>query len=129
MDKLLALQNNPVDEMDEDDATPFDKLREECGVMAVYNHSDAARLTYWGLYALQHRGQESAGIASADGTEVNDIKGMGLVSEIFTDDVLAKLSGLYGDWAYALLDYGRFGAAECAADLGGEHEGLDCDCA
>ena len=49
--------------MDEDDATPFDKLREECGVMAVYNHPDAARLTYWGLYALQHRGQESAGIA------------------------------------------------------------------
>ena len=43
---------------------PFDKLREECGVMAIYNHSDAARLTYWGLYALQHRGQESAGIAT-----------------------------------------------------------------
>ena len=46
MDKVLALQNNPVDEMDEDDATPFDKLREECGVMAIYNHADAARLTY-----------------------------------------------------------------------------------
>jgi amidophosphoribosyltransferase len=75
------------------DGTPFDKLREECGVMAVYNHSDAARLTYWGLYALQHRGQESAGIASADGQQVNDIKGMGLVSEIFTDDVLARLPG------------------------------------
>ncbi len=84
---------------EEDDANPheaeghFDKLREECGVMAVYNHSDAARLTYWGLYALQHRGQESAGIASADGQQVNDIKGMGLVSEIFTDDVLARLPG------------------------------------
>jgi amidophosphoribosyltransferase len=77
----------------EDDSTPFDKLREECGVMAVYNHPDAARLTYWGLYALQHRGQESAGIASADGQQVNDIKGMGLVSEIFTDEVLAKLPG------------------------------------
>ena len=71
----------------------FDKLREECGVMAVYNHPDAARLTYWGLYSLQHRGQESGGIASADGEHVNDIKGMGLVSEIFTDDVLAKLPG------------------------------------
>jgi amidophosphoribosyltransferase len=79
--------------VDEEDETPFDKLREECGVMAVYNHSDAARLTYWGLYALQHRGQESAGIASADGQQVNDIKGMGLVSEIFTDDVLARLPG------------------------------------
>lgn len=71
----------------------FDKLREECGVMAIYNHHDAARLTYWGLYSLQHRGQESAGIASADGQQVNDIKGMGLVSEIFTDDVLQKLPG------------------------------------
>src|ERR1700729_911366 len=78
---------------DGEDGTPFDKLREECGVMAVYNHADAARLTYWGLYALQHRGQESAGIASADGHSVNDIKGMGLVSEIFTDDVLARLAG------------------------------------
>src|SRR6202046_799385 len=93
MDKLLELQNNPVDDLDEDDGTPFDKLREECGVNTVYNLSDAARLTYWGLYSLQHRGQESAGIASADGTEVNDIKGMGLVSEIFTDDVLGKLPG------------------------------------
>jgi amidophosphoribosyltransferase len=80
--------------LDQDgDNLPFDKLREECGVMAVYGHDDAARMTYWGLYALQHRGQESAGIASADGTDVNDIKGMGLVSEIFTDDVLAKLPG------------------------------------
>src|SRR6202041_149411 len=93
MDKLLELQNNPVDDLDQDDGGPFDKLREECGVMAVYNHSDAARLTYWGLYALQHRGQESAGIASADGQQVNDIKGMGLVSEIFTDEVLARLPG------------------------------------
>ena len=72
---------------------PFDKLREECGVMAVYNHPDAARLTYWGLYSLQHRGQESGGIASADGEEIHDRKGMGLVSEIFTDDVLETLPG------------------------------------
>jgi len=78
---------------EEEDSTPFDKLREECGVMAVYNHHDAARMTYWGLYSLQHRGQESAGIASADGQNVNDIKGMGLVSEIFTDPVLAQLPG------------------------------------
>ncbi|HEY5255768.1 MAG TPA: amidophosphoribosyltransferase, partial [Acidobacteriaceae bacterium] len=93
MDTSLALQNNPVEEIDEEDGTPFDKLREECGVMAIYNHPDAARMTYWGLYSLQHRGQESGGIASADGQNVNDIKGMGLVSEIFTDDVLAKLPG------------------------------------
>jgi len=71
----------------------LDKLREECGVMAVYNHPDAARLTYWGLYALQHRGQESAGIACSNGEEISDCKGMGLVSEIFTDPVLAGLPG------------------------------------
>ena len=70
-----------------------DKLREECGVMAVYGHPDAARQVYLGLYALQHRGQESAGIASANGQHLSNIKGMGLVSEIFTDDVLAKLHG------------------------------------
>jgi amidophosphoribosyltransferase len=86
----------PVDALREEDREGeehLDKLREECGVMAVYNHPDAARLTYWGLYSLQHRGQESGGIASADGETVHDIKGMGLVSEIFTDDVLAKLPG------------------------------------
>ncbi|HWZ51131.1 MAG TPA: amidophosphoribosyltransferase [Granulicella sp.] len=90
-----ALSNNLKQELDEDldGNTPFDKLREECGVMAIYNHPDAARMTYWGLYSLQHRGQESGGIASADGQNVHDIKGMGLVSEIFTDDVLLKLPG------------------------------------
>jgi amidophosphoribosyltransferase len=95
-DSSAALRNDNskvIFAHDEDDATPFDKLREECGVMAIYNHPDAARMTYWGLYSLQHRGQESAGIATADGQQVNDMKGMGLVSEIFTDDVLAKLPG------------------------------------
>ena len=70
-----------------------DKLREECGVMAVHGHPDAARQVYLGLYALQHRGQESAGIATANGQNLSNIKGMGLVSEIFTEDVLAKLPG------------------------------------
>jgi amidophosphoribosyltransferase len=91
--QILADDKRADVDVDDDDETPFDKLREECGVMAVYNHPDAARLTYWGLYALQHRGQESAGIASADGCNVNDIKGMGLVSEIFKDDVLLQLPG------------------------------------
>ena len=70
-----------------------DKLREECGVVAVHGHPDAARQAYLGLYALQHRGQESAGIATADGHHLANIKGMGLVSEIFTDEVLSKLPG------------------------------------
>jgi len=70
-----------------------DTLHEECGVVAIHGHPDAARQAYLGLYALQHRGQESAGIASADGNRLSNIKGMGLVSEIFTEDVLAKLPG------------------------------------
>jgi len=75
-------------------AEPEDpKLREECGVVAIHGHPDAARQAYLALYALQHRGQESAGIATADGQHLANIKGMGLVSEIFTDDVLQKLPG------------------------------------
>jgi amidophosphoribosyltransferase len=69
------------------------KLHEECGVVAIHGCPDAARQAYLALYALQHRGQESAGIATADGQHLANIKGMGLVSEIFTDDVLAKLPG------------------------------------
>src|SRR5271156_463542 len=74
-------------------SNPFDKLREECGVVAVHGHPDAARQAYLALYALQHRGQESAGIATADYTNLYNIKGMGLVADIFTDEVLAKLPG------------------------------------
>src|SRR5579871_6142144 len=70
-----------------------DKLHEECGVVAIHGHPDAARQAYLSLYALQHRGQESAGIATADGHHMANIKGMGLVSEIFSEDVLQKLPG------------------------------------
>ncbi len=70
-----------------------DTLHEECGVVAVHNHPQASHQAYLALYALQHRGQESAGIATADGQHLANIKGMGLVSEIFTDDVLQKLPG------------------------------------
>jgi amidophosphoribosyltransferase len=75
------------------DIAQDDKLREECGVVAIHGHPDAARQAYLGLYALQHRGQESAGIATADGTSLSNIKGMGLVADIFTEEVLAKLNG------------------------------------
>ena len=81
----LVQINTATDEHEAD--AHFDKLREECGVMAIYGHPDAARMTYWGLYSLQHRGQESGGIAASDGNDVNDIKGMGLVSELFTATV------------------------------------------
>jgi amidophosphoribosyltransferase len=71
----------------------FDKLHEECGVFAIYGHPEAANLTYLGLYALQHRGQESAGIASSDGREINCHKSMGLVADIFTPEVVGSLPG------------------------------------
>ena len=69
------------------------KPREECGVFAVYGHEEAARVAFFGLFALQHRGQESAGIASADGCQVWEHKGMGLASEVFREDILSKLPG------------------------------------
>jgi amidophosphoribosyltransferase len=71
----------------------FDKLHEECGVVAIYNHPEASKLAYLSLYALQHRGQESAGIVAADGIQLHRHKAMGLVSDIFTADVLARLPG------------------------------------
>ena len=70
-----------------------DKFKEECGVIAVYGHPEAANLAYLGLYALQHRGQESAGMASSDGRDVYCVKDMGYVADIFTPEQLAKLSG------------------------------------
>jgi amidophosphoribosyltransferase len=70
-----------------------DTLHEECGVAAIYTHPEAARQVYLMLYALQHRGQESAGIATADGHHLSNIKGMGLVADIFTEEVLQKLPG------------------------------------
>src|SRR6201997_746342 len=70
-----------------------DTLKEECGVAAIYAHPEAARQVYLMLYAQQHRGQESAGIATADGHHLSNIKGMGLVADIFTEEVLQKLPG------------------------------------
>jgi len=68
-------------------------LKEECGIFGVYGHKDAAKLTYFGLYALQHRGQESAGIVSSDGETVREHKGMGLVHDVFNEAVLSQLHG------------------------------------
>ncbi len=64
-----------------------------CGVFGVYGHPNAAELTYYGLYALQHRGQESAGVVASDGKEFRGHKGMGLVSQIFRGDILHDLAG------------------------------------
>lgn len=70
-----------------------DKFREECGVFGIYGHAEASNLTYLGLYALQHRGQESAGIAAADGTQIRVSKAMGYVNEAFDGDTLGRLPG------------------------------------
>ena len=67
--------------------------KEYCGVFGIYGHPDAAKLTYFGLYALQHRGQESAGIVTSDGRTVRQHLGMGLVPEVFNDRKLSELSG------------------------------------
>jgi amidophosphoribosyltransferase len=64
-----------------------------CGVFGIYGHPNAAQLTYYGLYALQHRGQESAGIVTSDGKRFCEHRGMGLVSQIFTGEVLKNLHG------------------------------------
>jgi len=71
----------------------FDKFHDECGVFAIYGHPEAAKLTYLGLYALQHRGQESAGICTSDGAEVHCVKSMGHVADIFTPPVIETLPG------------------------------------
>ena len=71
----------------------YDKFHDECGVVAIYGHPEAAKLAYLGLYALQHRGQESAGICTNDGTQLHCHKSMGHVAEIFTSEVLARLPG------------------------------------
>ncbi len=71
-----------------------EKPREACGIFGIYNHPEAAALTYFGLYALQHRGQESAGIAVAkEDMQIVEHKGMGLVSDVFDMDHLAQLDG------------------------------------
>ncbi len=70
-----------------------DRIKEHCGLFGVYGHQEAARLTYLGLYALQHRGEESAGIAAFDGNSIYSHKGMGLVSDVFDEEKVSKLKG------------------------------------
>ena len=70
-----------------------DKPREACGLFGIYKHREASKLTYFGLYALQHRGQESAGIAIARNKKIGEHKGMGLVSDVFDMTSLEQLKG------------------------------------
>jgi amidophosphoribosyltransferase len=82
-----------------------DHFRDHCGVFAVFGHPEAAKLTYLGLYALQHRGQESAGIVACDGVEFRHHRGMGEVAEVFTESVMSTLAG------HAAIGHTRYSTA------------------
>ena len=71
----------------------LDKFHEECAVMGVYGHPEAANMVYLGLYALQHRGQESSGIVTSDGKGLISHRQMGLVADVFKEDVIRRLEG------------------------------------
>ncbi len=71
----------------------LDKFKDECGVFGIFGHPEASNLTYLGLYALQHRGQESAGIAASDGVQIRVSKAMGHVNEAFNAETLSRLPG------------------------------------
>jgi amidophosphoribosyltransferase len=83
--------------------------RESCGLIGIYNHDEAARLAYFGLYALQHRGQESAGIVTWDGKKLREQRGMGLVADVFNERHLSK--ELKGEISIGHIRYSTTGAS------------------
>jgi amidophosphoribosyltransferase len=85
-----------------------DSVKHACGLFGIYGHRDAARLTYLGLYSLQHRGEEAAGIVTYDGKAMHTHKGMGLVSEVFNE---AALHGLPGRMAVGHTRYSTTGSS------------------
>jgi amidophosphoribosyltransferase len=87
----------------------FTKPHEECGIFGIYNHKEAANLTYLGLYALQHRGQESCGIVSSDGLHLHAHKRMGLVADVFGNPAVFKK--LPGSSAIGHVRYSTAGAS------------------
>ncbi len=115
-DSALDRDDHPA-EVDPSD----DKLHEECGVFAIFGHPEAANLTYLGLYALQHRGQESAGICSSDGAKLYCHKSMGLVNEIFTKSVLKKLPGTMA------IGHTRYSTAGQSAALNAQPFFVECN--
>lgn len=96
--------------MDNSDAYPLEdgRPKHECGVCGIFGHEDAAKLNYFGLYALQHRGQESAGIVASDNGNVTIYKNMGLVPEIFSEKIL---QGLPGSMAMGHVRYSTTGSS------------------
>ena len=88
-----------------------DKMEEECGVFGIYSKEikEVAQITYYGLYALQHRGQESAGISVSDYGEIVTYKGMGLTADVFTQETL---NNLVGNAAIGHVRYSTTGASK-----------------
>jgi amidophosphoribosyltransferase len=99
----------------------FDKFKDECGVVAIYAHPEASTLAYLGLHALQHRGQESAGMVSSDGVRMHVHKAMGQVAEIFTEEVLNHLAGT------AAIGHTRYSTAGDSALLNAQPIMEDCN--
>jgi amidophosphoribosyltransferase len=108
-------------EMTEKLAYADDHFHDECGVFGVFGHEEAAKLTYLGLYALQHRGQESAGMVSSDGAELHLHRAMGKVEEIFTPPVIAKLPGNLA------IGHTRYSTAGDKALLNAQPIVIDCN--
>jgi amidophosphoribosyltransferase len=98
-----------------------DHFHDECGVVGVFNHAEASKLAYLGLYALQHRGQESAGIASCDGLDVYSHKALGHVQEIFTPEVIAGLPG------HAAIGHTRYSTAGDTTLTNAQPVVIDCN--
>ena len=98
-----------------------DHFHDECGVFGIFDHAEAAKLTYLGLYALQHRGQESAGIASSDGLDVYAHKSLGHVQEIFTPAVITRLPGS------AAIGHTRYSTAGDTTLMNAQPVVIDCN--
>ena len=98
-----------------------DKFHEECGVMGIYAHPEASTLAYLGLHQLQHRGQESAGIASSDGATIYVHKAMGLVMDIFNEQVLTQLPGSIA------IGHNRYSTTGDSALLNAQPIRVDCN--
>jgi amidophosphoribosyltransferase len=98
-----------------------DHFHDHCGVFGIFGHPEAAKMAYLGLYALQHRGQESAGIASTDGANVHVHKSLGHVQEIFTPDVIAQLPGA------AAIGHTRYSTAGDNSLMNAQPVVIDCN--
>ena len=98
-----------------------DHFHDHCGIVGVYGRPEASKLAYLGLYALQHRGQESAGIVSTAGQRLEVVKGMGLVQDIFSSEALARLAG------HAAIGHTRYSTAGDSSPLNAQPILIDCN--